>query len=149
MSEPDLKAQIEAIKVTTKAAKLRKLMPAIEAKLAEGVRAAEIVEALKKGGLELTMGTFRNYLHQFRTKQGKVVKRQSSAAASSPADSLTSTGTSESVSVETDSQETSTRREPISMLELDRLMKPDPVKQAEEMAYYERIAKQNRRSRKP
>ncbi len=147
MNEPNLQAHIGAIKVTTKAARLRKLMPAIEAKLAEGVRAAEIVETLRKGGIELTMGTFRNYLHQFRTNQGKAVRQQSSAAAASPADSLTSNEPGESVSSETDSPETSTRHEPVSMLKFDRLMKRDPAEQAEKMAYYERLAKQNRRKR--
>lgn len=73
MSEADLKAEIEAIKLTTKAAKLRKLIPSIEAKLAEGARAAEIVETLRKGGLDLTMGTFRNYLHQYRVKHRQTV----------------------------------------------------------------------------
>ena len=34
------------------------------------------------------------------------------------------------------------------MQELDRLMKPDPVQQAEKLARYERLAKQQRRSRK-
>jgi hypothetical protein len=147
MSEPDLKAQIEAIKLTTKAAKLRKLMPAIEAKLAEGVRAAEIVETLQKGGLELTMGTFRNYLHQYRTKQGKNVERQANPVAPRSADVPASTQPGESVSYETE-PEPSTSSGPVSMQELDRLMKPDPAKQAEDLARYERLAKQQRRSRK-
>jgi hypothetical protein len=38
--------------------------------------------------------------------------------------------------------------EPMSMQELDRLMKPDPAEQAEKLARYERLAKQQRRSRK-
>ncbi|WP_237170184.1 hypothetical protein [Pandoraea faecigallinarum] len=50
MSETELKARIEALKRSTKASRLRQLMPTIEAKLAEGVRAAEIVETLRKGG---------------------------------------------------------------------------------------------------
>ncbi|KAF3458046.1 conjugal transfer protein TraD [Ralstonia nicotianae] len=142
MSEPDLKAQIEAIKLTTKAAKLRKLMPSIEAKLAEGVRAAEIVETLRKGGLDLTMGTFRNYLHQYRVKQhGKAVERQATPVGSRPPESA------ESVSYETDSAATNESGGPVSMQELDRLMKPDPAKQAEDLAHYERLAKQQRRSR--
>jgi hypothetical protein len=36
----------------------------------------------------------------------------------------------------------------MSMQELDRLMKPDPAEQAEKLARYERLAKQQRRSRK-
>lgn len=34
------------------------------------------------------------------------------------------------------------------MQELDRLMKPDPAEQAEDIARYERLAKQKERSRK-
>ncbi|SAL60196.1 hypothetical protein [Caballeronia humi] len=183
MREPDLKAKIDAIQVTTKAAQLRQLMPAIEAKLAEGVRAAQIVEILKQGGLELTIGTFRNYLHQYRIKQGSTETGKTSLAGSRSAagppqpgpsgpsgpsvPSVPSTLSGRSplssrpgVATEptpepgaSESNESansgSPSREPISMQELHRLMHPDPAKQAEEMAYYERLARQNRRSRKP
>ncbi|KLA87922.1 conjugal transfer protein TraD, partial [Xanthomonas euvesicatoria] len=54
----------------------------------------------------------------------------------------------ESVSDETYSSEPPTPRGPISMQELDRLMKPDPAKQAQDIARYERLAKQKERSRK-
>jgi hypothetical protein len=76
MSEPDLKTAIEAIAPTSKAAKLRQLMPVIERKLDEGVKAVDILAVLKEGGLEMTLGTFRNYLHQYRKKkQGAVDER--------------------------------------------------------------------------
>ncbi|RQP38477.1 conjugal transfer protein TraD [Burkholderia ubonensis] len=134
MSELNLKTEIEAIELTTKAAKLRKLMPTIEAKLAEGVRAAEVVETLRRCGLDLTIGTFRNYLHQYRVKH-----RRGGTPASSPS--------CESVSYETDS-EVPKSHEAVSIQELDRVMKPDPAKQAEDMARYERIGRQQLRGRK-
>ncbi|MGA3705800.1 conjugal transfer protein TraD [Ralstonia nicotianae] len=146
MSEADLKAQIEAIKLTTKTAKLRKLIPSIEAKLAEGVRAAEIVETLRKGGLDLTMGTFRNYLHQYRVKHRKTVGQQAKPIGPRAADRPASSQLDESVSYDTDSLGTPTPRGPISMQELDRLMKPDPAEQAEKLARYERLGKQQRRN---
>lgn len=145
MSEADLKAEIEAIKLTTKAAKLRKLIPSIEAKLAEGARAAEIVETLRKGGLDLTMGTFRNYLHQYRVKHRQTVEQQKPIGPR-PADRPASSQLDESVSYDTDSSGTPTPRGPISMQELDRLMNPDPAEQAEKMARYERLGKQKRRN---
>lgn len=146
MSEPDLKTQIEAIQLSTKAAKLRKLMPSIEAKLAEGVRATEIVETLRNGGLDLTMGTFRNYLHQYRVKHGKTGQRQVALVGQQLTGTPASAQPMESVSYETEALEASTPRGSISMQELDRLMKPDPAKQAEDVARYERLGKQQRRN---
>ncbi|MGW8346797.1 conjugal transfer protein TraD, partial [Xanthomonas axonopodis pv. khayae] len=59
-----------------------------------------------------------------------------------------STQSGESVSYETDSAETPTSRGPISMQELDRLMKPDPAELAERAARYERLAKEKWRKHK-
>ena len=63
---PDLKTSLENLSATNKAARLRALMPLIEAKLAEGVRHAEIVLALNEQGFTLTEKTYRNYLHRQR-----------------------------------------------------------------------------------
>jgi hypothetical protein len=62
----DLKTSLEKLSATTKAARLRALMPLIEAKLAEGVRHAEIVLALNEQGFTLTEKTYRNYVHRQR-----------------------------------------------------------------------------------
>ena len=62
----DLTLSLENLSATTKAARLRALMPLIEAKLAEGVRHAEIVLALNEQGFTLTEKTYRNYLHRQR-----------------------------------------------------------------------------------
>jgi hypothetical protein len=139
MSGPDLKAKIEAIKLTTKAARLRQLMPVIEAKLAEGVRAAEIVETLRNGGLELTMGTFRSYLHQYRAKRDKNVERRAERTLNQP-EGL--------VPYENVSSEAPKSSGPISIQKLDRVMKPDPAEQAEKLARYERLARRKERNGK-
>ncbi len=67
----DLKISLENLCATSKAARLRALMPVIEAKLAEGVRHAEIVLALNEQGFTLTEKTYRNYLHRQRKRQTK------------------------------------------------------------------------------
>lgn len=153
MSETELKARIEALKRSTKAARLRQLMPSIEAKLAEGVRAAEIVETLRKGGLELTIATFRNYLYQYRARHpNKSTERPEGSGgpqtAEAPASRRPEAGvTQESVPPATDGGPPRPR-EPLSVQELDRLMKPEPAELAERIARYERLAVEKERSRK-
>jgi len=66
MESNDLHKLIAALTPRSKAARLWELMPAIEAKLAQGVTADQIVEALNRGGLMLTHGTFRTYLSRYR-----------------------------------------------------------------------------------
>lgn len=55
----------------SKAKRVHAMMPDIEAKMAEGVRQEEILEALAKVGIELDIQTFRNYLYRYRKKQRK------------------------------------------------------------------------------
>ncbi|AKM33199.3 hypothetical protein AB870_23485 (plasmid) [Pandoraea faecigallinarum] len=145
MSETELKARIEALKHSTKAARLRQLMPSIEAKLAEGVRAAEIVETLRKGGLELTIATFRNYLYQYRARhQNKSTERPEVPGGSQTAGVPASRRPEACVSQESAPPATEggppAPREPPSVQELDRLMKPDPAELADRIARYERLA---------
>src|SRR5258708_32782566 len=51
----------------SKAGQFRLLLPAIEAKIREGVSHAAIIRALKEQGLEFTEGTYFNYLQRYRT----------------------------------------------------------------------------------
>ncbi|KLB39547.1 conjugal transfer protein TraD, partial [Xanthomonas euvesicatoria] len=88
---------------------------------------------------------------RYRKKhQAKTVRQQTESVGSRSAGTPTpaSSQSDESVSDETYSSEPPTPRGPISMQELDRLMKPDPAKQAQDIARYERLAKQKERSRK-
>ena len=52
--------------VEKKARRLKILWPLIEAKLAEGVSHAVVLEFLNRNGFELTEGTYKSYLHRFR-----------------------------------------------------------------------------------
>ena len=120
---------------TTKAAQLREVMPEIEMKLATGTQLSAIHQALTNEGLDLTFKTLKTYLHRYR-------KKQRWKSVNQPPPPVGSAGTPlQSASLETD-----TPRGQISMQALDRLMKPDPADQAEKLARYERLAKQQRRS---
>lgn len=60
---------IRGLSVRTKSGRLRALMPVIEDRLADGVRQQDIIIALREGGIDLTPGTFKSYLHRYRVKQ--------------------------------------------------------------------------------
>jgi len=50
----------------SKAGQFRLLLPAIEAKIREGVGHAAIIRALQEQGLKFTEGTYFNYLQRYR-----------------------------------------------------------------------------------
>jgi hypothetical protein len=134
MYKSGLAEALAALRPKTKMARVREVMPVIEQRIAAGVRIPDILKALKDSGLELTEATLRNYLYRYRKKQGKV---------SAPA----SIQTARFVTYERDVA-SSMSSEPVSMEELDRLMKPDVAKQAEDLVRYERLARHQRRGRK-
>ncbi|MGU7843617.1 conjugal transfer protein TraD [Burkholderia sp. AW33-5] len=147
MPSYDLTQSLTAIEPKTKAAKVREVMPVIEQRIAAGVRIADILEALQGSGIELTEATLKSYLYRYRKKQGKAVGRQVELVGTRRSVGvLASSQPGESVSYETEAPGTSPSRGPISMQELDRLMKPDPAEQAEKLARYERLGKQQRRN---
>lgn len=148
MTKPDAKQAVRQTEPTTKAAQLREVMPEIEEKLAAGVQLGTIHKALTDAGFDLTFQTLKTYLYRYRKKHQAKTEGQQSASRTVGMPTPSQPSKTESVSYETDSTETPTSRGPISMQELDRLMKPDPAKQAEDLARYERLAKQQRRSRK-
>lgn len=133
MPRTDLKHILAMMEPRTKAARLRELMPVILERIAGGVRISEILQTLNQGGMDITEGTLKNYLYRYRKKQ-KGVREQPTPPAPQ-----------ENVSYDTETQET---KGPVSIQELDRLMKPDPAAQAQELASYEQIAKKHRRSQK-
>lgn len=62
---------IEALRglpIRTKSGQLRQLMPVIEERLAAGVAQQDIVDALGRAGIDMTLGTFKSYLHRHRAK---------------------------------------------------------------------------------
>jgi len=124
-------------------------MPEIERRLAAGVQLATIHKALTDAGFELTFQTFKTYLYRYRKKhQGKTGAQQAKAVSPWSVSTPAASHLDESDSYETGSPETPLSRGPISTPEVDRLLKSDPAEQAEKMAYYERIANENRRSKR-
>ncbi|AET95635.1 hypothetical protein [Caballeronia zhejiangensis] len=156
MPQRNLIQALTALEPKTKAAKVREVMPVIEQRIAAGVRIADILKALKEGGIDLTEATLKSYLYRYRQKQqvkpGVAGRPAQPGAAQSdatqPVDVSPPHHPASSALNETDSSASPASRGPISMQELDRLMKPDPAEQAEKLARYERLAKQQRRSRK-
>ena len=64
----ELDVALAALEPQSKVARLRASMPAIEARLDAGVRAADILQVLAQAGLELTPATFKSYLQRHRRK---------------------------------------------------------------------------------
>ena len=60
--------RIQKIRGHTKAARLRTIMPQIEAKIREGAGYQDIVDALNESGFDITLKTFKNYLYRYRKK---------------------------------------------------------------------------------
>ncbi|ARR15497.1 hypothetical protein [Xanthomonas citri] len=99
-------------------------------------------------GIDLTEATLKSYLYRYRKKHQAKTKGQQPASQTVGMPAPPQPGESESVSHETDSAETPPSRGPISMQELDRVMKPDPEEQAKDIARYERLAKEKWRKHK-
>jgi hypothetical protein len=125
-------AQLEA---TTKAARLRAVMPLIEAKIAQGVRASALLDALRAGGLELTESTLKSYLYRHRKRQRGGTAHHGSKSAERP----------RTAAPGPDPEAPPSQAAPVSPQELDRILGPDPASQERMMAHYERIGKNLRR----
>jgi len=65
----DLKISIEKLEATTKAGRLRGLMPMIEAKIKQGVRHVDVIRALNEQGFAISEHTYRSYRRRYRKKQ--------------------------------------------------------------------------------
>jgi hypothetical protein len=59
---------LSELKPRSKAARFRLLLPTIETKIKAGVDHGQIIEALAKIGLDLTPGTYFNYLKRSRAR---------------------------------------------------------------------------------
>ena len=66
----DLREVIAKVQGRTLASKLRQLMPAIDAKVREGIEHADIIDALNEQGFSLNINTFRSNLYRWRKAQG-------------------------------------------------------------------------------
>jgi hypothetical protein len=65
----DLKISIEKLEASTKAGRLRGLMPMIETKIRQGIRHVDIIQALNEQGFAISEYTYRSYLQRYRKKQ--------------------------------------------------------------------------------
>jgi hypothetical protein len=150
MTTFDLEQEIRQMRPATKAARLRALMPAIEAKLAAGVQIKEVQAVLQQGGLDFTVNTLSNYLYRYRKqRKGKPETMHQRAALASGEELHQPVSPMRPRTAATEIQEKTSEappREPVSMQELARLIRPDPVQQAKEFAYYEQLGKQRRRN---
>ncbi|MDR5784571.1 conjugal transfer protein TraD [Caballeronia sp. LZ065] len=163
MPQRDVVQALTALEPKTKAAKVREVMPLIEQRISAGVRIVDVLRALRANGIDLTEATLKSYLYRYRQKQqveqdsaGQKLPanvQQPHVQQSSATEAVSQRHYSDSSSISDSDLSTHASphgppHEPMSMQELDRLMKPDPDEQAEKLARYERLAKQQRRSRK-
>ena len=128
----------------SKAAQLHELMPLIEEKLATGIKLVAIHQTLLAIGFDLPFQTLKKYLYRYRRKE---------CAANTVDNSVKKTSASKDASQKNHSAEFNDHlpdennlRPSISIQEIGRLMHPDPLQQAEKLARYERVARQQRRS---
>ena len=127
----DIKDALNKLQPTTKAARLRALMPDIERQLATGIQLKAIQAALLSGGLEFTLTTLKTYLYRFRQVAPHPAIVVTNVVAAPPA-----------------SAQESVTAQPVSVQDLARLMQPDAHQEATDIAHYERIAKQQRKEKK-
>jgi hypothetical protein len=135
VDKTDIGQALARLEATTKAARLRAVMPLIEAKIAQGVRTSALLDALRAGGLELTASTLKSYLYRHRKR----------LRGGSTPHGDTCTELRRPDARDPDPGAPPNQTAPVSLQELERIMRPDPVAQASELAHYERIAKSLRR----
>ncbi|HID7197795.1 TPA: hypothetical protein ACXHSK_005231 [Klebsiella pneumoniae] len=139
MSKNDPIEALENIKPKTMAAQIRPLLLVIEKKISDGVRISDITKALNDSGIQISEGTLKTYLYRFRKKQAQDRTEKSTPSVS------------EDVPISPIPPKSEAQKftsSPVSPAALESLMKPDPQTQADDLARYERLAKQQRRSRK-
>jgi len=67
----NLKDALDQLTAERKAKRLRVLWPLIEAKLAEGVSHAAVLDFLNRNGFALSEGVYKTYLYRFRKAKHK------------------------------------------------------------------------------
>jgi hypothetical protein len=68
-AEAALAHALDGLEARRKANRLKALLPAIEARLGEGISHAEILHALNANGLALTERTYKSYLYRLRKRR--------------------------------------------------------------------------------
>ena len=137
----DIQDALNKLQPTTKAARLRALLPDIERQLAAGVQLKAIQAALHSGGLEFTLTTLKTYLYRFR-------KETPRSALSTVVPVAIPIASATRLPVNHGTNEEQAAAQPVSVQDLARLMQPDAHQEATDIALYERIAKQQRKEKK-
>lgn len=127
-SKSDPLNAIDRIEPKTKSARIKAMHGLIEQKIKSGVHLSQIVEALNAAGLDINLVTLKSYLYRLRRKHPSP-PRQSAPEIKSDQ------GAPPQVNYARGS----------AMTDIDSIINPDPVEQAQELARYERLAKSNRR----
>jgi hypothetical protein len=83
---------LKAVQRVGKSRRFRLLLPTIIDKIERGVEHAEIIKALAQEGLELTQGTYFNYLNRYRATAAGTRPRYTSLSSASPGCLLAATG---------------------------------------------------------
>ncbi len=157
MDDIDLRTALDAMTPGTKAARLRTLLPLIEAKLSVGVRMAEVVRVINQCGLAISPATLKSYLYRYRKQQVrgmathalpvKTTSDRARAEGGQPVKSEDAGIVSPSGrAIEREGMSAVTA---LSLQDLERVMRPDPSVQAEEIEYYEQLAYQGRKAAPP
>lgn len=138
-----VKLAISRMEPTSTSAKLRQVMPEIEEKLAAGVRLREVHQVLLEAGFDLTFQTLKTYIYRYRKKEQPVLREETYFKKSVPDNGCLSRECSDPSTPA--SSNSLAPRIPMSMQNIDRMMKPTPSEQAEKLARYELLARKKRK----
>lgn len=101
MADTDqLKTMISGLAGKTVYGQLEPLMPEIDRKIREGVPRAEIHQLITAQGIEISAGTFYNYLHRYRKRNS--ISAAPGKTSSKPTPPAVQNGNSVAVEVEPD-----------------------------------------------
>ena len=142
---------------TTKSAVIRSLHGLIEDKVRAGVHLSQIVETLNAQGLDINLPTLKSYLYRLRQRRRKNLPGITNTTNNpAPTQTLNDAQTAPNTpptqashghpSLEASVTTKTTPETQATPADLDALINPDPVAQAEELAGYENLIKRKRRN---
>lgn len=89
MADTDqLKTMISGLAGKTVYGQLEPLMPEIDRKIREGVPRAEIHQLITAQGIEISQGTFYNYLHRYRKRNSTTASPATKATQAKPSNKI-------------------------------------------------------------
>ncbi len=147
MDDSKLTQAIEAIAPATKAARLRSVLPLLQAKLDAGVRLAVLVEIVNAHGMIISKGTLQNYLYRYRKKTREVSRPIVRAAPANASGSESTHAPALGAAFEAKNKVASPVPPSSTVLlhELEQIMHPDPFEQEKEFERYEALGRKLRK----